>query len=59
MMSMMNCQINRAITTAIAERVFWRSKILLIQCRLQGTETLRPVCPLTVRKTGKMHRGPK
>ena len=52
MMSMMYGQVNRAINTAIAERVISRFRIWLVQCRAQaiGTGTLRPVCPLIVRK---------
>ena len=51
MMSMMHSQINRAITQ--------KFKTLLTRCPLRGTGTLRPVCPLVVRKTGKAHLGLK
>ena len=48
MMSMMHNQINRAISTAIAEKVipsFQRFKPLLVQCHLQEIGTLRQACP--------------
>ena len=50
MMSMMHNQINRAFSTAIAERV-------IPGIHLQGTGTLRPVCPQIVRRTGNAHPG--
>ena len=50
MMSMMYGRVNRAINTAIAERVISRFRIWLFQCRAQAIGTLRPVCPLIVRK---------
>ena len=57
MMSMMHNQINRTITTAIAERIYQRFRILRTQCPLPDIGTVRPVCHLTVRRTGKTHLG--
>ena len=59
MMSMTHSQINRAITTAIAQRVIPEIQNIATQCRPQVTGTLRTVCPLIVKKTGKTYRGPK
>ena len=56
-MSLMHNQINRTISTGIAERVIQRFKTFLVQCHLQETGTLRQVCSPEVRKTGKIHLG--
>ena len=50
MMSTMQCQINRAINTAIAERVILEIQNLVSQCHPQETGTLRPVRPLIVKR---------
>ena len=59
MVSIMHSQINRAITTAIAEELFQKSRILRTRCLLWDTGTLRPVRPQIVRRTGKAHPGLK
>ena len=59
MMSMMRSQINRAITTAIAERVIPEIQNIANSMSSTGHRALGPVCPLIVRRTGKTHLGLK
>ena len=57
MMSMMHTQINRAITSAIAERVSPDIQNVVVLCPLQEIWTRSLVCSQTVRKLEKTQMG--
>ena len=55
MMSMVHNQINRAISTAISERVIPEIQNIVSSMSSSGNRDTEPVCPQAVRRIGKTH----